>query len=286
MEKGDNMDMKNEKSKRSNLGESDVKNSHNPFWVEPHPLNRVKNVIGIVSGKGGVGKSSITSQLAVTMRKRGFEVGIMDADITGASIPKAFGITEKALGSENGIFPVTTQTGIDIISMNLLLENDTDPVIWRGPVVAGVVKQFWSEVIWSEKDYLFVDMPPGTGDVPLTAFQSLPLDGIVMVTSPQELVSMIVEKATNMATMMHIPIIGLVENMSYWVCPECGKKTNIFGESRIDDIAKEQELKILGKIPINPTIPTLVDQGKIEHCDTSLFESMADVIESLQKTQD
>ena len=286
MEKGDNMDMKNEKSKRSNLGESDVKNSHNPFWVEPHPLNRVKNVIGIVSGKGGVGKSSITSQLAVTMRKRGFEVGIMDADITGASIPKAFGITEKALGSENGIFPVTTQTGIDIISMNLLLENDTDPVIWRGPVVAGVVKQFWSEVIWSEKDYLFVDMPPGTGDVPLTAFQSLPLDGIVMVTSPQELVSMIVEKATNMATMMHIPIIGLVENMSYWVCPECGKKTNIFGESRIDDIAKEQELKILGKIPINPTIPTLVDQGKIEHCDTSLFESMADVIESLQKIQD
>lgn len=194
------------------------------FSVKAHPWSQVKKVIGVVSGKGGVGKSLVTSTLAVLLRRKGLSTGILDADITGPSIPKAFGITQKAQGSDKGIYPVKTKTGIDLMSMNLLLENDTDPVVWRGPVIAGAVKQFWSDVIWEYEDYLFVDMPPGTGDVPLTVFQSLPINGIIIVTSPQELVSMIVEKAVNMANMMNIPILGVVENMSYVECPDCGKR--------------------------------------------------------------
>ncbi|MEG0310388.1 MAG: Mrp/NBP35 family ATP-binding protein [Eubacterium sp.] len=234
------------------------------FTVKPHPWSNVKKVIGVVSGKGGVGKSLVTSTLAVLLRRQGLSIGILDADITGPSIPKAFGITGKAQGSEKGIYPIKSESGIDIMSMNLLLENDTDPVVWRGPVIAGAVKQFWSDVIWEYDDYLFVDMPPGTGDVPLTVFQSLPINGIIIVTSPQELVSMIVEKAVNMANMMNIPIIGVIENMSYVTCPDCNKKINIFGESHIEEVASKNNLKVLAKLPIDPETASLVDKGEIE----------------------
>ncbi len=230
-------------------------------------LNRyssVKKVIGIVSGKGGVGKSSVTAMLAAGMQKRGYKTAVLDADITGPSIPKAFGITQKAAGSDFGILPEKSKSGIDIMSINLLLENDDEPVVWRGPIIAGTVKQFWSEVFWEDEDFMFVDMPPGTGDVPLTVFQSLPVDGIVVVTSPQELVSMIVSKAVKMAELMNIPIIGLIENMSYALCPDCGKKINIFGESHIEEIAESHGLKVLDKIPLNPDISAACDSGTIE----------------------
>lgn len=246
-----------------------------------HPMSRVGKVIGIVSGKGGVGKSMITAQLAVEMCRRGHKVGIMDGDITGPSIPKAFGLTEPAQGNEVGIIPVQTEMGIDVISMNLLLENETDPVVWRGPVIAGAVRQFWTDVIWSDEDYLFVDMPPGTGDVPLTVFQSIPLDGIIIVTSPQELVSMIVSKALNMAQLMNIPILGIVENMSYFECPDCGKRTSIFGESHIDEIASANGLKVLDKVPIVPEIAALVDAGKIETVDGHWLDGAADAVENI-----
>lgn len=243
----------------------------------------VKKVIGVVSGKGGVGKSLTTSALAVTMNRRGFKTAILDADITGPSIPKAFGLKEKCVGSEFGILPVTTKTGIDVVSINLLLENDTDPVVWRGPIIAGTVKQFWTEVVWRNEDYMFIDMPPGTGDVPLTVFQSLPLDGIVVVTSPQELVSMIVEKAAKMADLMQVPILGIVENMSYFKCPDCGKEHKIFGESNIDEVAKKYNTEVIAKLPIDESLALCTDTGSMELFVGDYFEHAADVIEEKTK---
>nr|WP_316615470.1 Mrp/NBP35 family ATP-binding protein [uncultured Ruminococcus sp.] len=242
-------------------------------------LSSVKKVIAVVSGKGGVGKSLVTSAMAVELNRRGHKTAILDADITGPSIPKAFGITERAKGNDFGIIPETTKTGIDIMSVNLLLENTTDPVVWRGPVIAGTVKQFWSEVIWKDVDYMFVDMPPGTGDVPLTVFQSIPLDGIIVVASPQELVSMIVSKAVKMAELMNIPILGLVENMSYFKCPDCGKEHKIFGDSHIDEIAKEYGTRVLAKIPIDPDLRKSVDTGTVELFVGNYFENAANTIE-------
>lgn len=234
------------------------------LMAPPNPLSKVGKIIGVVSGKGGVGKSMVTSMLAVRLKERGSSVGILDADVTGPSIPKAFGVTEKASGSELGVFPVSSRSGIELMSINLLLENDTDPVVWRGPIIAGTVKQFWTDVIWKDIDYLLVDMPPGTGDVPLTVFQSLPLDGIVIVTSPQDLVSMIVSKAVKMAQMMDVPILGLIENMSYVECPDCGSKIHVFGDSHVDSIAEEYDLEVLAKLPINPSVAKACDAGKIE----------------------
>ena len=231
---------------------------------KPHEMSRVKKVIGIVSGKGGVGKSLVTGLMSVLSQRAGYKTAIMDADITGPSIPKMFGIKERAQGSEMGILPVATKTGIEVMSLNLLVKNETDPVIWRGPVIAGTVKQFWTEVIWNDVDFMFVDMPPGTGDVALTVFQSIPLDGIIVVASPQDLVSMIVKKALNMASMMNIPVLGLVENMSYLECPDCGKKISVFGESHIDETAKECNTEVLAKLPINPKLAAACDAGLIE----------------------
>ncbi len=250
------------------------------FLEKPHELSNIKKVIGIVSGKGGVGKSLITSMLAVTMNRRNHNVAVLDADITGPSIPKSFGVKEKAKGNESGIIPLKTKTGIEIMSVNLLLEDDTDPVIWRGPVIAGVVKQFWTEVIWENVDYMFVDMPPGTGDVPLTVFQSLPVDGIIVVTSPQELVSMIVEKAVKMAENMNIPIIGIVENMSYFKCTECDKEHKIFGESNIDEIAKKHNIEILAKLPIDAKIAASIDNGLTELIDDRAIVKIAEILEN------
>ena len=224
----------------------------------------VKKVIGVLSGKGGVGKSMVTSMLSVLFNRKGYKVAILDADITGPSIPKAFGINERAKACDAGIIPAKTATGIDIVSTNMFLPTDTDPTVWRGPVISGTVKQFWSEVIWENEDYMFVDMPPGTSDVALTVFQSLPVDGIVIVTSPQDLVAMIVEKAVKMANMMNIPILGIVENNSYFMCDECNKKHYIYGESKIDDIAKGYGIPVLGKLPILPTLAQCVDTGNIE----------------------
>ncbi len=245
-----------------------------------HEGSSVKKVIGVVSGKGGVGKSLVTDLLAVSFNRLGYHCGILDADITGPSVPKAFGITEKATGNETTIFPVKTKTGIDIMSVNLLLPNDTDPVIWRGPVIAGTVKQFWTDVLWEDIDYLFVDMPPGTGDVPLTVFQSIPVDGIVVVTSPQELVSMIVGKAVKMAEMMNIPIVGVVENMSYFACPDCGKKHSVFGESHLDEIAESYGIPVIGRVPIDVKLASACDKGMIE-----LFEGnyMDDAIKAIDE---
>ncbi len=253
--------------------------SKEDFLEKLNDLSRVRKVIGVVSGKGGVGKSLVTSLLAVTFNRRGFTTAILDADVTGPSIPKAFGIKEKAHGTEQYILPVITKTGIQMISVNLLLENETDPVVWRGPVIAGTVKQFWTDVIWKDVDYMFVDMPPGTGDVPLTVFQSLPLDGIVIVTSPQELVSMIVSKAVNMAKLMDIPILGIVENMSYVECPDCGRKINVFGESKTDAVAAESGLKVLAKLPLDPVLANQCDNGLIELFEGDWMESAADDIE-------
>ena len=250
------------------------------FSEQLHEMSSVKKVIGIVSGKGGVGKSMVTSLLAVAMNRLGHQTAILDADITGPSIPKAFGLTEKALGSELGILPVKTKTGIDIMSVNLLLENDTDPVVWRGPIIAGTVKQFWTDVIWSDVDIMFIDMPPGTGDVPLTVFQSIAVDGIIVVTSPQELVSMIVSKAVKMAEMMNIPIIGLVENMSYFKCPDNGKEYKIFGESHIEEIADKHNLKVLDKLPIDSLLAAACDKGSIEFYEGSPLDSTARLLAS------
>lgn len=240
--------------------------SSNPASMleEPNKMSKIGKVIGVVSGKGGVGKTMVSSLLAVSMQRMGKNVGVLDADITGPSVPKAFGIHGKADACEFGIIPAKSKMGLDIMSINLLLENESDPVVWRGPVIAGVVKQFWTDVIWKDVDYLFVDMPPGTGDVPLTVFQSLPVDGIVIVTSPQELVSMIVEKAVKMAQIMNIPIIGIVENMSYFECPDCGKRHSIYGESHIDEIASQYNIPVLAKLPIDPELTKHCDQGTIE----------------------
>ena len=246
----------------SNCGERKEPNS---FLAPANKMSDVKKVIGIVSGKGGVGKSLVTSLLAAGMQREDYRTAILDADITGPSIPMMFGINNvKAKGNEFGIIPVQTTNGTSVMSVNLLLENETDPVVWRGPVIAGTVKQFWSDVVWEDVDYMFVDMPPGTGDVPLTVFQSLPVDGIVVVTSPQELVSMIVGKAVKMAKMMNIPILGLVENMSYVECGKCGEKVSVFGESHIDEVAAEYGLKVLGRLPIDPKIAENCDKGKVE----------------------
>ena len=247
----------------------------------PHALSSIKKVIGVVSGKGGVGKSLVTSLLAVSLRRAGYRVGILDADVTGPSIPKVFGVHEKATGTDKAIFPVQTKGGIDLMSINLLLEDETAPVVWRGPVIAGAVKQFWTDVVWKDIDFLFVDMPPGTGDVPLTVFQSLPVDGIVVVTSPQELVSMIVGKAVNMARMMDIPILGLVENMSYVQCPHCDERIAVFGDSHLDEIAAQYELQVLGKLPMDPKLARACDQGLIERFEGDYLSSAVSLLEKL-----
>ncbi|NLZ45225.1 MAG: Mrp/NBP35 family ATP-binding protein [Clostridiales bacterium] len=260
---------------------TDRKEQKTDFSEKPHEMSSIKKVIGIVSGKGGVGKSLVTSMLAVTMNRLNYHTAILDADITGPSIPKTFGIKEKATGNELGLFPVKTKTGIDIMSVNLLLEDDTDPVVWRGPIIAGTVKQFWTDVIWSDVDYMFIDMPPGTGDVPLTVFQSIKIDGIVVVTSPQELVSMIVSKAVKMAEMMNIPIIGLVENMSYFTCPDNGKDYKIFGESHIEEIAEKHKLKVLAKLPIDPKISAACDKGMIELFEGTWLDTTAKILEQM-----
>ncbi len=241
--------------------------------------SNIRHVIGIVSGKGGVGKSVVTASLAVTMARKGYRVGIMDADITGPSIPKLFGIHELALSDGTAILPAETPAGIKIMSLNLLTENETDPVIWRGPVIAGVVKQFWTDILWGDLDYLFVDMPPGTGDVPLTVFQSLPVDGIVVVTSPQDLVSMIVTKAIKMAQMMNIPVLGLIENYSYFKCPDCGKEHRIFGQSHLDEVADANSVPILGRLPIDPALAAACDAGQIEQFQCDYFTEPAYLME-------
>lgn len=252
------------------------------FLEALNPKSSVKKVIGIVSGKGGVGKSLVTSMMAVKMQAKGKHAAILDADITGPSIPKAFGVHETVgVTEDNLMVPARTYTGIQILSANLILERETDPVIWRGPIVAGVVKQFWSEALWEDVDYMFVDMPPGTGDVALTVFQSLPVDGIIIVTSPQDLVSMIVEKAVKMAGLMNVPILGLVENMSYFTCPDCGKKISVFGESHIDEIAEAHHVPVLGKLPIDPGIAKQCDLGVIEAVESNALDKGVEVLEGL-----
>ena len=252
------------------------------FKEKQNELSNVKKVIGIVSGKGGVGKSFVTSTLAVLLKKKGLQTAILDADITGPSIPKMFGINQKANAMDDKfLLPVISKSGIEMMSINLLLENESDPVVWRGPVIAGAVKQFWTDVVWNEVDYMFVDMPPGTGDVPLTVFQSLPVDGIIVVTSPQELVSMIVGKAVKMANMMNIPVLGIVENMSFFECPDCKKKIEIFGKSRIDETANEYNIETISKLPINPDFARLADDGKIEEFSYDYLDNIVDKILSI-----
>ena len=247
-----------------------------------NPKSSVKKVIAVVSGKGGVGKSTVTSMLAVAMAKQGKRVGVLDADITGPSAPTAFGVTECQGATKDGLYPALTKGGIQVMSINLLLDNNTDPVVWRGPVIAGAVKQFWTDVIWEDVDYMFVDMPPGTGDVPLTVFQSLPVDGIVIVTSPQDLVSMIVTKAVKMANMMHIPVLGFVENYSYLECPDCGKHIEVFGKSRLEEVAKEFDLPILARLPIDPKVAESYDSGLMESVDTAKIQGVVDAILSAE----
>lgn len=248
---------------------------------QPHELSCIKKVIAVVSGKGGVGKSLVTGMLSVLMNRKNYRVAVLDADVTGPSVPQMFGVHERAKGDETALYPVRSKTGIDLMSVNLLLENESDPVVWRGPVIAGTVKQFWSDVVWQDIDFMFVDMPPGTGDVPLTVFQSLPVDGIIVVTSPQELVSMIVEKAVNMAKLMNIPILGVVENYSYITCPDCEKKISLFGESHIEETAKRFGLEVLGKLPIDPQLAKNCDGGVIELFEGSWLDSAADKLETL-----
>ena len=251
------------------------------FLVEPNAQSKIGRVVGVVSGKGGVGKSLITALLAVELKRRGYQTGVLDADVTGPSIPKVFGVHQKAMGNELGILPVRTRTGIDIISVNLLLKDENEPVVWRGPIIANVVKQFWTDVVWKNVDFLFVDMPPGTGDVPLTVFQSVPLGGIVIVTSPQELVSMIVSKAVGMAKLMHIPILGIVENMSYLKCPHCGEEIPLFGESHTEQTARRYGLKLLGRCPLDPSVAAKCDAGDAEKIDAPWLSGAADAVERL-----
>ncbi|MDD6038916.1 MAG: Mrp/NBP35 family ATP-binding protein [bacterium] len=248
------------------------------FLEELNASSSIKKVIGVVSGKGGVGKSFVTASLASAMHKAGYKVGIMDADITGPSIPKMFGVHGMAVGTDEGILPMESKDGIKLMSINLLMEDEEAPVIWRGPVIAGAVKQFWTDVCWGELDYLFVDMPPGTGDVPLTVFQSLPIDGVVIVTSPQELVQMIVKKAYNMADMMHVPVLGIVENFSYLACPDCGKKLRVFGESHVDEVAGELNIPVFAKLPIEPDKAAAADAGAFYETDHSLFAGAVEVL--------
>lgn len=254
------------------------------FREKLNERSSVKKVIGVVSGKGGVGKSLVSSILAVLTNRKGFKTAILDADITGPSIPKMFGVNEKAQAVDDKyLLPATTKNGIEMMSINLLLENDTDPVVWRGPVIAGAVKQFWTDVIWDNVDFMYVDMPPGTGDVPLTVFQSLPVDGIIVVTSPQDLVSMIVGKAVKMAALMNIPVIGIVENMSYLTCPDCGKKINVFGESKIEEVASSYGIKNIAKLPISPEFANLADSGNIESFSGDYLDIMSDIIVGFNK---
>ena len=249
------------------------------FLKELNPYSSVKKVIAVVSGKGGVGKSLVTSLLASEMQRRGHRCAVLDADITGPSIPKSFGIHEHATGTEQYLIPVTTQTGLQVMSINLILENETEPVVWRGPVIAGAVTQFWTDVLWRDVDYMFVDMPPGTGDVPLTVFQSLPINGIVIVTTPQDLVGMIVAKAVKMAEMMNVPVLGLVENMSYFTCPDCGKKHEIFGASQADSVAKKFDIAHVARLPIDPELTTMVDEGKVEQVSGEYVSALVDSLE-------
>lgn len=246
--------------------------------AEPNPHSSVKKVIAVVSGKGGVGKSTVTAMLAVAMARQGKRVAVLDADITGPSAPTAFGVNECQGANEDGLFPGLTRSGIQVMSINLLLDNPADPVVWRGPVIAGAVKQFWTDVIWEDVDYMFVDMPPGTGDVPLTVFQSLPIDGVVIVTTPQDLVSMIVAKAVKMANMMHIPVLGFVENYSYLKCPDCGKKIEVFGKSHINEIAAKFGLPVLAKLPIDPSVAEAYDNGLMETVNTDAVGSVIDAV--------
>ncbi len=247
-----------------------------------NPRASVKKVIAVVSGKGGVGKSTVTSMLAVSMARKGYRVGVLDADITGPSAPTAFGVTECQGANEDGLYPALSRGGIQVMSINLLLDNPADPVVWRGPVIAAAVKQFWTDVIWEDVDYLFVDMPPGTGDVPLTVFQSLPVDGIVIVTSPQDLVSMIVSKAVKMANMMHIPVLGFVENYAYLQCPDCGKKIEVFGKSHLDEVAAQFDLPILARLPIDPKVAEAYDSGLMETVNTDALAEAVKAVEAAQ----
>lgn len=262
-------------------GEHCASRSKESFLAKLNEASSVKKVIGVVSGKGGVGKSLVTSMLAVLAQRDGLKTAIMDADITGPSIPKSFGLKEHAEGCENGILPVMTHTGISTMSLNLLIDNEADPVIWRGPVLAGTVKQFWTEVYWGDQDIMFIDMPPGTGDVTLTVFQSLPIDGIVIVASPQELVGMIVEKAVRMADMMHIPILALVENMSYFKCPDCGKEHHIFGDSHIDELAARYGIDTIAQLPIDSNLALAVDRGQIELFDGNWLDGVFEKIKKI-----
>jgi len=248
----------------------------------PNPKSNVKKVIAVVSGKGGVGKSTVTAMLAAAMSKKGNRVAVLDADITGPSAPTAFGVNECQGANEDGLYPALSEGGIQVMSINLLLDDASAPVVWRGPVIAGAVKQFWTDVIWEDVDYMFVDMPPGTGDVPLTVFQSLPVDGIVIVTSPQDLVSMIVSKAVKMANMMHIPVLGFVENYAYLECPDCGKRLNVFGESKLDAVAAEFGLPVLARLPIDPKVAECFDNGKMESVNT---DALVDVLTAVEQAE-
>ena len=252
--------------------------SKESFLAPANELSSIKRVIGVVSGKGGVGKSLVTALAAVNARREGFETAILDADLTGPSIPRMFGLRDKADGNEQGLFPSMSKTGLKIMSLNLLLDSDTSPVVWRGPIIAGTVKQFWTDVIWGDVDFMFVDMPPGTGDVPLTVFQSLPVDGIIVVTTPQELVSMIVQKAVNMANMMNIPVLGIVENMSYVKCPDCGREIRLFGEGGVDKYAASAGIPVLGKIPVEPKLSAAADAGTVELYEGNWLDGLIDVI--------
>ncbi len=246
-------------------GENCSERTKESLLEKPNEMSHIKKVIGVVSGKGGVGKSLVTSLLAVQAQRKGYKTAILDADITGPSIPKAFGLHGHAEASEWGLFPVKTANGIEVMSLNLLMKNETDPVVWRGPLISGAVKQFWTDVVWGDVDYMFIDMPPGTGDVALTVFQSIPVDGVVIVASPQELVGMIVEKAVNMAKLMDVPVLALVENMSYITCPDCGKEIRVFGESHIDEIAVKHGVDTVAKLPIDPALAAACDAGTIEN---------------------
>ena len=263
----------------SSCSENCSERSPESFLKALNPQSSVKKVIAVVSGKGGVGKSLVTSLMASEMQRRGYNCAILDADITGPSIPKSFGIHQHATATDEYIIPVRTHTGMQIMSINLILEDETSPVVWRGPVIAGAVTQFWTDVIWQDVDYMFVDMPPGTGDVPLTVFQSLPVDGIIIVTSPQDLVSMIVTKAVNMADMMNVPVLGIVENMSYFKCPDCGKEHFIFGESKVEKIAAEHGIEHIARLPIDPVIATMVDAGEVESVSGEHIAPIVDYIE-------
>ncbi len=254
-----------------------------PQHEAPPPHSRIKKGLGVLAGKGGGGNSMPRGLLAIALRRRGYSCGVLDADITGPSIPKLFGIHGHAMADEAGAWPIKSRTGIDVMSINLLVDNEEDPVVWRGPVIAGAVKQFWTDVVWKDVDFLFVDMPPGTGDVPLTVFQSLPVDGIVVVASPQELVGMIVAKAVNMAAMMHVPMLGIVENMSYLICPDCGKHIQLFGDSHVDEVAAKHQLPVLAKMPIDPQLAQLADAGMLETYAPDVLAGAADAVEKLLK---